>query len=132
MYFMGFHGFSWVFMGFCMFCMHSLSQKTLLHTTLSHTAFRTRLFHIEHCHAQPFLVAHSTSHTHRALSHTQLFHTQPYHTQFCHTICLLRPIFTPALSLLEEVDMRGLSAFLKCFFDKHTYVSVTLINHTVL
>ena len=91
-----------------------LSHTTLLHTafhtklfyiTLSHTAFHARLFHIQHCHTQHFLVTHSTfTHNSFTHTHTQLYHT---HTQFFHTICLPHPIFTPILSLLEEVDMWG-------------------------
>ena len=83
---------------------HSGSHKTLLHTTPSHIAFHARLFHTQHCHTHTAFPCHA---------HTSLFHTQLYHIQFFHTTCLPPshffpyPIFTPVLSLLEEVDMLG-------------------------
>ena len=102
---------------------------TLPHTTLPHTTFYTQFFHTQrftqnsfthnsftHCLSRATLSHTTLSHTHTAFpchAHTSLFHTQLYHIQFFHTTCLPPshffpyPIFTPVLSLLEEVGMWG-------------------------
>ena len=74
-----------------------MNFKCLSHTALSHTT-------VSHTHTQPFLVTHGTfTHTHNSFTHSSITDTQ-----FFHTICLPpSPIFTPVLSLLEEINMWG-------------------------
>ena len=109
---------------------HKLEHThTLPHTTLPHITFYTQFFHTQrftqnsfthnsftHCLSRATLSHTTLSHTHTAFpchAHTSLFHTQLYHIQFFHTTCLPPshffpyPIFTPVLSLLEEVGMWG-------------------------
>ena len=96
---------------------HNFHTHHLSHTTLSHThtpfCLSHTIFHIQLCHTHTpyFFVTYHLSHT--ALSHTQLFTYNLFYFSIIHHILCLsflpRPPYNICRSLLEEVDLWGLS-----------------------